>query len=245
MKATFKRIAVILTAGLPTFIFITWLNTYYWLLKGGHYQAFIQPKLWPLLILAMLLVLAYAIASISRFSLRLMAAFHPDIWLKAAILLLPVLFLWTIYGQSLGSDAFAKRVGRADLNASIEGGYLKNSVSQKEPGSDITLLSLLLDSKRFTGRSVAVEGMFYRSPQMAENSFRLFRFAIVCCAADALPISFMVKANEGGNLSNDTWVRVEGIFNTVTINGRQVSSISADRVQPIPLPPPEKRYMFF
>lgn len=245
MKETFKRPAAILTAGLPAFIFIIWLNAYYWLLKGGHYQAFIQPKLWPLLILAMLLVLAYTIAAVSRFSLRSLIDFHPDIWLKAAILILPVLFLWTIYGQSLGSDAFAKRVGSADLNASVEGGYLKKSVSKKESGSNITLLNLLMDSESFTGRHIAVEGMIYRSPKMDQNSFRLFRFAIVCCAADALPISFVVKENERGNLSNDTWVRVEGIFNTATINGRQVSSISADRVQPIPLPPPEERYMFF
>ena len=245
MKATFKRIAVILTAGLPTFIFITWLNTYYWLLKGGHYQAFIQPKLWPLLILAMLLVLAYTATFISRFSLRLIIPIHIDIWLKAVILFLPVLFLWTIYGQSLGSDAFAKRAGNADVNVSVEGTYLQKSIFKNEPDTGITLLSLLMDSEKFTGRYVTVEGMIYRSTKMDENSFKLFRFAVVCCAADALPISFMVREKERGNLSNNTWVRVEGIFNTAMINGRQVSSISADRVQPIPMPPPEKRYMFF
>ena len=245
MKEKFKRSAAFLTACLPAFIFIIWLNAYYWLLKGGHYHAFIQPKLWPLLILGMLLVLAYTAACISRFPLQLKIPLQIDAWLKAAILFLPILFLWTIYGQSLGSDAFAKRVSNAEPNISFENTYWQKSKFKKDPDNGITLLNLFMDSEKFTGRHVAVEGMVYRSVTMDKNSFKLFRFGIVCCAADALPISFMVRENESGNLSNDTWVRVEGIFNTATINGKRVSSIAADRVQLIPIPPAEKRYLFF
>ncbi len=245
MKERFKRSAAFLTAGLPAFTFIIWLHAYYWLLKGGHYQAFIQPKLWPLLVLAMLLVLAYTAACISRFSLQLKNPLQIDAWLKSAILFLPVLFLWTLYGQSLGSDAFAKRVGNAGPNISIEDPYWQKSKLKKGADTGITLLNLFMDSENYTGRRVAVEGMVYRSGKMDKNSFKLFRFGIVCCAADALPISFIVRGHEGETPSNDAWVRVEGIFNTATINGRGVSSIAADRVQLIPIPPPEKRYLFF
>jgi len=45
--------------------------------------------------------------------------------------------------------------------------------------------------------------------------------------------------------NNDDWVRVEGVFSFETVDGRQVSSIAADSVRPIPAPPPEKRYLFF
>ena len=55
----------------------------------------------------------------------------------------------------------------------------------------------------------------------------------------------MVRDKEGKNLSDDTWVRVEGDFSAATINGRQVSSLGADRVQPVSMPPPEKRDLFF
>jgi uncharacterized membrane protein YcgQ (UPF0703/DUF1980 family) len=47
------------------------------------------------------------------------------------------------------------------------------------------------------------------------------------------------------NLDNDTWVRVEGQFNFETINNKQVLSITADTVRAIPMPAPEKRYLFF
>jgi uncharacterized repeat protein (TIGR03943 family) len=245
MKAKFKRSAAFLTACLPAFIFITWLNAYYWLLKGGHYQAFIQPKLWPLLILAMLLILAYAAAFISRFSLKLKISFQIDVWLKAATLFLPVLFLWTIYGQSLGSDAFAKRVFNPSQSVPIQDTSFKELPARTFSENNTTLLDLILYAEKLHGRRVAVEGMVYRGANGDKNSFKLFRFAVVCCAADALPFSVMVKTATQKDLQNDTWVRVEGLFNVETINDKQVSSIAADKILPISTPSPEKRYLFF
>ena len=90
MKEKFKRSTTIVTACLPAIIFITWLNAYYWLLEGGRFKAFIQPKLWPLLILALILLLAFTAAFISQFSLKSVASFQYDAWIKAAILILPV-----------------------------------------------------------------------------------------------------------------------------------------------------------
>jgi len=54
-----------------------------------------------------------------------------------------------------------------------------------------------------------------------------------------------VKSKIAEKYNSDDWVRVEGVFSFETVNGRQVSSIAADSVRPIPVPPPEKRYLFF
>ena len=70
MQEKIKRSAAIMTACLPAIILIIWLNAYYWLLEGGRYKAFIQPKLWPLLILALVLLLAFTAAFIAQFSLK-------------------------------------------------------------------------------------------------------------------------------------------------------------------------------
>ena len=245
MQEKFKRSAAFLTACLPAFIFITWLNAYYWLLKGGHYQAFIQPKLWPLLILAMMLILAYTAAFISRFSLKSKIPFQIGVWLKAATLLLPVLFLWTIYGQSLGSDAFAKRVFNTSPSVPIQNTSFKELPARAFSENSTTLLDLILYAETYHGRRVAVEGMVYRGAQGDQHSFKLFRFAVVCCAADAVPFSVKVKTATPEDLQNDTWVRIEGLFNVETINDQQVSCIVADKILPISTPPPEKRYLFF
>jgi len=245
MKAKVKTTISIVTAFLPAIIYVIWLNTYYWLFKGGRYKAFIQPKLWPLLILALILLLAFSAAFISQFSFKSRTSFQFDAWIKAAILILPLFFLWTIYGRSLGTDAFAKRAFNPDQTV-IQGdsNQLKLS-SRTSTDHGISLLNLLADAEKFDGKRVITEGMVYRSVKNGENTFTLFRFAVVCCAADALPLAVMVKSTPAKILNNDAWVRVEGIFSIEISNGKQVTSIAADVIQSIPQPPPEKRYLFF
>ena len=245
MREKFKRPAAILTACLPALIFITWVNAYYWLLEDGRYKAFIQPKLWPLLILALILLLAFTAAFISQFSLKSVASFQYDAWIKAAILILPVVFLWTIYGQSLGTDAFAKRLLQTGQNAPLKITNPEKIPATALSGNATTLLDLILYAETFNGKPVVVEGMVYRGAKVDKNSFMLFRFAVACCAADALPFSIKVNTTSAAGIENDTWVRVEGLFNFETIHGKQVSNIVADRVLPISTPPPEKRYLFF
>ena len=240
-----KTTISLVTACLPAIVYVIWLNAYYWLLKGGRYKAFIQPKFWPLLILALLLLLAFIAAFISQFSLKARISLKWDAWAKAAILMMPVFFLLTIYGRSLGTDAFSKRAlnpGQIVLKGDSNQLKLPSGPSADRATS---LLSLLADAEKFDGKRVTAEGMVYRSVKSGDNTFMLFRFAVVCCAADALPLSVTVKHTATEALNNDTWVRVNGIFTIETSNGKQVTSIAADRVQSIPPPPPEKRYLFF
>jgi uncharacterized repeat protein (TIGR03943 family) len=113
-------------------------------------------------------------------------------------------------------------------------------------GTTSSLLELMTYSEHFDGKHVAAEGMVYRGGGHGDRTrFKLFRFVVVCCAADALPLVVWVNSKIAEKFNNDDWVRVEGIFCFETVNGRQVASISADSVRPIPVPPPEKRYLFF
>jgi uncharacterized repeat protein (TIGR03943 family) len=245
MKAQLKKAIPIIAAWLPVITYVLWLNAYYWLFKGGRYKAFIQPKLWPLLILALLILLAFTATFIARFSMKGRVALSLDTSIKAAILVLPLFFLWSIYGRSLGADAFAKR----SLNPgqiTIKG---KSNPFKSLPNTfadrTVSLLDLLAEPERFDGKRVATEGMVYRNANASENAFMLFRFAVVCCAADALPLSVTVKTAAARTVNSDAWLKVEGIFKLETIKGRYVASIAADSIQPIPMPPPEKRYLFF
>ena len=245
MKVKVKTAISLVTTLLPAIIYVIWLNTYYWLLKGGRYKAFIQPKLWLLLILALILLLAFCAAFISQFSLKSRISLQFDAWIKAAILILPIFFLWTIYGRSLGTDAFVKRaLNPGQIVIKGDSNQVKSSLRTSTDHA-ISLLDLLAEPEKFDGKRVATEGMVYRSVKNGENTFMLFRFAVVCCAADALPLVVMVKSAPAAILNNDAWVRVEGIFTIEASNGKQVTSIAADVIQSIPPPPPEKRYLFF
>ena len=240
-----KTTISLVTACLPAIVYVIWLNAYYWLLKGGRYKAFIQPKFWPLLILALLLLLAFSAAFISQFSLKSRRPLKFDAWAKAAILMMPVFFLLTIYGRSLGTDAFSKRALNTGQSVIQRDANQLKLPSRTSTGQATSLLNLLADAEKFDGKRVTAEGMVYRSVKSGYNTFMLFRFAVVCCAADAMPLSVTVKHTANEALINDAWVRVDGIFTIETSNGKQVPSIAADIVQPIPPPPPEKRYLFF
>ena len=244
MKVKIQTATVLTTASLPAIIYLTWLAAYYWLLEAGRYKAFLQPKLWPLLILALILLLLFIAALIPQFSRKSGHVFKFERWLQAAILFVPVLFLWTIYGQSLGTHALSKRALDADQPFSISGIGPQRSFPATD-GKTLSLLELIKNAEQFNGKLVATEGMVYRGGHSDRNRFRLFRFVIVCCAADALPLVILVNSKIAEKYNNDDWVRVEGVFSFKTVNGRQVSSIAADSVQPIPAPPPEKRYLFF
>lgn len=174
-----------------------------------------------------------------------MAAFQFDAWIKTAVLIVPVIFLWTIYGQSLGTDALAKRLLQTGQGVPFKTTNLAELPSTALSGNATNLLDLILYAEEFNGKPVVVEGMVYRGAKVDKNSFMLFRFAVACCAADALPFSIRVNTATEEGLKNDTWVRVEGLFNLETIHDKQVSSIVADTVTPIPTPAPEKRYLFF
>jgi uncharacterized repeat protein (TIGR03943 family) len=244
MRESIKKRIAGLTLILPAIIYITWLAAYYWLLEAGRYKAFIQPKLWPLLILALILLLSYIAAFISHFSGESGGVLKFEGWLQAAILFVPVVFLWTIYGQSLGSHALEKRT--LDTNQPFPMAGV--SPQRSSPATDdnaSSLLKLIINAEHFNGKRVAAEGMVYRGEPSDRRRFRLFRFVVVCCAADALPLVIWVESKVEEKFNNDDWVRIEGIFSFETINGRQVSSIAADSVRPIPAPPPGKRYLFF
>lgn len=54
---------------------------------------------------------------------------------------------------------------------------------------------LLGDSGKFEGNRVTSEGMVYRNTKTGENVFMILRFAVVCCAADALFVQLVVTGS--------------------------------------------------
>jgi uncharacterized repeat protein (TIGR03943 family) len=245
MKIKFFPSLTVLTACLPAIVYIIWVNAYYWLLEGSRYRAFMQPKLWPLLVLALILLLMFIAAFITQFTRVQGDPPRCDTWMKAAILFLPVLFLWSIYGQSLGGYALAKRALNPAAMSSIAEVYPLPSSPGTTGADRVTLLDLVKDAEIFEGKRVAAEGMVYRAPNHDENTFMLFRFAIVCCAADAFPVGILVKHAASGRFASDTWVSVAGQLRIETINARPRPIIDADTVRHIPMPIPQKRYLFF
>ena len=193
----------------------------------------------------MMLLLIFVVASISQFRLKEKETNIKAVWLRAAILSVPALFLWAVYGQSLGTHALTQKAFDIDEILSLPQTPLEHPASSDSAAIPVSLLDLFKDSEKLESKRITTEGMVFRKDTTAENTFKLFRFAIVCCAADALPLSISVNSKESHYLENEAWVKVEGKLKIIRKNGRQMLCIDADAVDAIPTPPPEKQYLFF
>lgn len=85
----------------------------------------------------------------------------------------------------------------------------------------------------FAGRTVSLTGFVAR--ERDGEGFRLARYQIACCAADAVSAVVRVVAPAGGPLPPlESWVTVSGTFRAMGADG--VPELVADRVTPVPMP---------
>ncbi len=87
------------------------------------------------------------------------------------------------------------------------------------------------------GQRVVTEGRVFRDESLPAGTVGLYRFVIVCCAADAIPVQVVLRSADAARLPNDGWVRVEGTVGSVdAADGAAVAVVNADRVTTIAAP---------
>ncbi len=229
-------------------VLAAWAGVFAWLLAGSRYQAFLQPRLKPLLIAGAVLAAALAAAALYAI-LRRTPREAPQGGISGTVLvLIPIAFLWMVYGETLGQHALSKRAFVAGRNTQTPAPAPEPGPAARAPDTgppkEATLADLSEKAGEFMGANVAVEGMVSRAGGLPEGWILLFRFQIVCCAADAQPVGVMVRGRGFEKLSEDCWARIEGRFETLDFEGEATPAISAVEARPIPVPPPEKRYLF-
>jgi uncharacterized repeat protein (TIGR03943 family) len=84
--------------------------------------------------------------------------------------------------------------------------------------------------KVFSGKTIEVIGQFL--PGSDKSEFRIVRMFIVCCAADARPISVPVKADSPVSVADMSWVKVIGQPEFVANGDRTKVIFKAARVEP-------------
>ncbi len=240
-----RRMHRLLHAFLPTCIVILWIDVFVWLMHGKRYAAFLQPKLFPLLILAVSILVVFLIPFVLKGQAESHGPSKKEMWARTAVLCLPILFLYASYGQSLGVDALTKRMIDGGPGFKTAAGTEKNPL--RNPGSDrtMTLLDLVRDLKTYHGREIITSGSVYRDSSIPDGYFMLFQFVITCCAADAQPVWVLVKTSQSSTLENESWVEAEGRLVFEQYQENRIPVIEAGRVRRLPTPPVEKRYLYF
>jgi uncharacterized repeat protein (TIGR03943 family) len=100
------------------------------------------------------------------------------------------------------------------------------------------------DINALVGERANVIGFVYRDEENfpGQNTFMVGRFVITCCAADAFPLGIPVVWDDAKQLTDDTWVQVQGVVESIEINNMNIPLIRADSVQTISVP--EQPYLF-
>jgi len=257
MMRALNSLWITLSSRIPALVFLAWLYAYVWLMKGGRYAAYLNPKLWPFLVMAVTIALLFLISAIRRSPTRSHIRGGAEMWLQAILLGLPLLFLWVIHGESLGAHTLTKR--SLSLNMGVPAAVQSTdadpaaSISKDGAVEAVTLVELKIDRRQeLIGKRVSTVGIVYRGKErlrdflleeLPAESFILFRFRIICCAADAVPIGVLVSGNIP-DLKDNSWIRVAGRYVIKEIGGDAVPCIKAEEVHEIPPPPPEERYLF-
>jgi uncharacterized repeat protein (TIGR03943 family) len=94
--------------------------------------------------------------------------------------------------------------------------------------------------KMFSGKTVEVIGQYL--PGSDKSQFKIVRMFIVCCAADARPISVPVKVEGPVSVADMSWVKVIGQPEFVTNAGKTKVMLKAAQV--VPTDPPAEAMLY-
>lgn len=219
--------------------YLLWAGALVWLLATGKYQVFLRPGFWALLLWAVAIFVLLAVALLlSGHSLHGLGRTAAP-WVRLGVLLLPLLYVLVAQDQPLGSHALGKRFFEPRYLERF-GAENRRFVETENP--QITLLEMLENFHAYEGRRITTLGMVYRDETVPPEHFLVFRFMIVCCAADAMPAGALVFGGEADSFEQDAWVSVEGVLGLKQVGDLTFPLIQADRITRVD--PPKDPYLF-
>jgi uncharacterized repeat protein (TIGR03943 family) len=208
-----------------------------WLLLSGRFEAFLNPSLWPLLAMAALLAAGFLAALLV---LPHGHAVRSDVaWVRTGVLALPLLYVATGSGETLTTDALAKRMvgGVGSLTELGALGSIEDELGpQVRDRSMMTVLEIARRAKALEGREVTTFGQVARGVGEPDGHFLLFRFVLTCCVADAQPVGILVDARDHGRPEKDQWWKVVGTVETTEVDGKPSYVLRAKVLQRISAP---------
>jgi putative membrane protein len=226
-------------------ILFTWTAGLALLLGFGRYSLFIRPTLWPLILCNVLILLLFLVAMIVR---PIHGGARPITaagWVRGGMLLLPLAYMSILLSgaaaSGLNSFALQKRslgLGWASDSLAAPQGADTTAINTNQP---ISLGYIIRHAPHLTGSRVITEGRVSLDDRLPAGQFVIYRFVIVCCAADAIPVQAVIKSPRTAGFKSDDWIRVGGILRTEVQDGKTVPVIEADQIDS--MPPPDEPYL--
>lgn len=205
----------------------------------GRYSLFIRAQLWPLLLGTVLMFVLLLIAMFARRKIAVVRKASAAVWLRSGLLLLPLGYMLPMLADpasasGLNSFALHKRALGLDSGADLSAGAPDKAAV--DSNKVVSMGYMLKHRRKLNGHRVITEGRIFRDDTLPAGQVMLFRFVVVCCAADAMPVQAVIKSPATSSLKDDQWVRVDGTFHLLNEEGARVLQIDASKIDPIPAP---------
>lgn len=213
------------------------------LLVARRYSLFIRAELWPLLAGTLVMFLLFLLAMFVLRGSAKRKAIRPAALLQSGMLLLPLLYMFTTMSGSaaasgLNQFAFQKRSLGANAGFDSASALTDNTIKSASDSSPVQSLGYIAKHyRRMDGRHIITEGRVFHDEDAPKDQTTIYRFVVVCCAADAMPVQVLIKSPDAGRCKQDSWIRVEGTLHR-TVDG---PVIDATRIKEIP--PPAQPYL--
>ena len=240
---------------LHPFVFGAWMVALVYLLGSRRYMDFLRPEFGLLLVPALFIAMGFMIAAIAG---NRTTDADVSTGLRAAVLLLPLVFLIGTPDAMLGELAFKNRfvgtgtIASDDRETGGERFPWENGKNEEEASlvdttrprsraaGECFISDLYRRAGRYEGRRVVFTGMIMRDEVLKEHfggrDTAVYRFLITCCAADALPMAVAVDMNRADSFAKDQWVRVTGTFSLHRIDNKSFPLVTDAAIEPIEAP---------
>ncbi|MBD3422348.1 MAG: TIGR03943 family protein, partial [Chitinivibrionales bacterium] len=169
--------------------------------------------------------------------------------LKLVLLVVPVPFILAFGKAEYGSDALA---GRLTMKRTQQAGYSKpiaastgaealETPSAQQPADkdsvyQADLMELLYAPESFFGRRVKTTGMMYQGDEIPEHYLYCFRYVMVCCAADAMPVGVFIDKPDSGTVEKNAWYEIEGTIHPDSLDGYSILKLDEAVMRPVQKP---------
>ena len=230
---------------MPIIILVVVLDGLGWLLLSGNYTSFLHPRFGVFLFIGVLIIAGFFISFIiggNPFSHCGLG----DNAVRSLILITPIIFMYTVAGQDMGSHALNMKMMDSYRNV-IKGNTVTKDASTSDGKSykEMSILDIAMDIGKLNGQGVITHGHINKDSDLPEGYAVLYRFGLYCCAADAFPVWLIFKSTKLASFENEIWITVKGTVKLFTVNGKDIPVIMTDEVKEEKPPPPGERYLYF
>jgi uncharacterized repeat protein (TIGR03943 family) len=228
-------------------ILMTWGVVLSYFSFSGRVAAYLHPAFHPGLAISGIVLIFLAAAVF--FVCPSPKTFPPRLLVPSFVLTVPLLFATAVSPGKFGSAAFLNRglvenagqlpsaqpsLRPADGAADEGAGLPKNEKGQIK-ASTVDLLYAAgepMMREDFENKEVEVVGQFLpaRTGNPNGDRFQLVRMFVMCCAADARPVSVSVQSREA-SFPEMTWLKISGKVTFPLESGKRAVLIVADSVQ--------------